>query len=551
MIGASCWRNRADSVKREIIMKHDRLAKADEFIKKEAHVLDIGHIIRRMANDADCTNTAKTAIKEESGRSWSYKELHLISNSYANKLRELGVQKGDRVGILLFNCLEYIGLYFAAAKIGAIAVRLNFRLSSDEFQYALNDSGTKVLCFHSSLTEVLEGIIDQVPVENYICLQNQEEDIPDWSHPWTILQEGSTDEAQVHIEMDDPVMLMYTSGTTGRPKGAVWTHQTTYWFSVMQVLRWKFTGQEIGMTTGPLYHVAAWEDVALPIMLMGGTVLITKSTGFEIERILKVMEEEKVTDCFLFPFMIYDMLNSPALNRYKLAHLNTIFTGGDPIMPWALEKLKDLFPSLKVVQVYGLTEGTPICASLNPEDVYTKGHTVGTPMPLTEIRVVDDNGNSMPTGQIGEIAIKSPAVSKGYWQKPSETAKTFADGFCFTGDLGKFDGEGFLTIAGRKKDMIRSGGENIYAAEIEDVLYRLEGVKDVAIIGIPDPKYIEAVCAIVVRKEKAGLTEDDIIEYCKQHLASYKKPKKVIFIDALPRTPSGKVQKFILRNQFG
>lgn len=513
--------------------------------------MDIGHFTRRMANGFNTLHPRKIAIQEEMGKSWTYSDLHQLSNSYANKLHELGVRKGDRVGILLYNCLEYFGLYFAAAKIGAIAVRLNFRLSSAELEYALNDSQTKILCYHSSFAQQLEPILHQVSVEHYICLENNQGMLPGWSEPWSILESGSKDEVKVnHIKLNDPVMLMYTSGTTGRPKGAIWTHDTTYWFSAIQALKWKFTGQEIGMTTGPLYHVGAMEDIALPIMMMGGTVIITKSQGFEIGRILSVIEHENVTHCFLFPFMVYEMLNSPKLDRYQLESLKTIYTGGDPLMPWALEQLKSKFPHLGVVQVYGLTEGQPIAAALDPEDAFAKGHTVGKPLPLTEIQIIDDNGIPLGVGEIGEIAIKSPAVSEGYWRKPEETMKTFVNGWCKTGDLGMFDQDGYLSIAGRKKDMIRSGGENIYAAEIEDVLYRHEDVKEVSVIGIPDPKYIEAVCAVIVKREGSNLTEEDVIELCKKYLASYKKPKEVKFVDKIPRTPSGKVQKYILRNQY-
>ncbi|MEH7573902.1 class I adenylate-forming enzyme family protein, partial [Cytobacillus firmus] len=275
-------------------------------------------------------------------------------------------------------------LYFAAAKIGAIAVRLNFRLTSNEFEYTLNDSGTKILCFHSKLTPQLVDIRKRVGVERYICLADRDESMPAWAQSWDLLEGGSEDEINTDsIRLSDPVMLMYTSGTTGRPKGAIWTHETTYWFSAMQALKWNFNGKEIGMTTGPLYHVGAMEDIALPILMMGGTVVITGSKGFEISRILAVIEKESVTDCFLFPFMIYEMLNLTSLSDFKLTHLKTIYTGGDPLMPWALEKLKENFPHIGVVQVYGLTEGTPIAACLNPEDAWNKGETVGKPLPLT------------------------------------------------------------------------------------------------------------------------------------------------------------------------
>lgn len=513
--------------------------------------MDVGFITRKMANDLNNINSRKIAIKEEVGKSWTYMDLHLKSNTYANKLYEFGVRKGDRVGILLYNCLEYFSLYFAIAKIGAIAVRLNFRLSSSELEYALNDSQTKILCFHSNLANQLEPICSHVSVENYFCLPHKQGSIPEWSEPWSVLEGGSVDEVTVdNIKLNDPVMLMYTSGTTGRPKGAIWTHDTTFWFSTIQALKWKFTGREVAMTTGPLYHVGAMEDIALPILMMGGSVIITKSQDFKIERILSVIEQENVTDSFLFPFMIYEMLNLPEIEEYQLKSLKTIYTGGDPLMPWALEQLKKRFPQIGVVQVYGLTEGQPIAASLEPQDAITKGHTVGKPMPLTEINIIDEDGKPLPVGEIGEISIKSPAVSEGYWRKHDATMETFVNGWCKTGDMGKFDHDGYLSISGRKKDMIRSGGENIYAAEIEDVLYRHEAVKEVSIIGIPDPKYIEVVCAVIVKKEGAKLTEEDVVNYCKKHLASYKKPRKVTFVDEIPRTPSGKVQKFILRKQY-
>ncbi|MGG0656867.1 class I adenylate-forming enzyme family protein [Rummeliibacillus pycnus] len=513
--------------------------------------MDIGHFTRRLYRARDEQLKQKTAVQEESGRSWSFAELHEKSNAYANQLLKMGVKKGDRVGILLYNCLEYFALYFAIGKVGAIAVRINFRLTANELEYILNDSKAKILCFHEELGEKIAPIYEKICTEDFICLTNNGE-IPNRAHDWNVLSNGSTEEVDsTQISINDPVMLMYTSGTTGRPKGALWTHNTTYWFSTIQIMQWGITGNEIAMTTGPLYHVGAMEDVALPVLLMGGTVIITKSKGFEIERVLKVFEKEQVTDCFLFPFMIYDMLNLPNLSDYQLAQLKTIYTGGDSLMPWAIEEIYRLYPQVGIVQVYGLTEGQPIAACLDPKYSLTKSETVGKPLPLTEIRVMKDEESEALPGEVGEIWIKSPGVSEGYWEKPEATAETFCNGWCKTGDLGKFDEEGFLSIAGRKKDMIRSGGENIYAAEIEDVFYRHEAVKAVSVIGIPDKKYIESVCAVIVLKEDAKVSEEALIQYSKQFLASYKTPKKVIFVDDIPRTPSGKVKKFELRDIYG
>lgn len=512
--------------------------------------MNIGFIVEQSENPFKKIDPNKIAIQLEGEEKWTYKQLNEKARAYANQLKSVGIQKGDRVGILLYNCLEYIALYFAVAKIGAIAVRLNFRLTANELDYAINDSGVKLLAFHSSLQDRIEPIRDAIPVERYICLQENDDKLPEWALSWDVIEGGSTDFIEETVYLEDPVMLMYTSGTTGYPKGAIWTHNNTFWFSSMQVMKWGFTGDEISLTTGPLYHVGAMEDIALPTLLVGGTVIISKSKGFEIERTLNNIVNNKVTDAFLFPFMIYEWLHLDNYDSFDLSNLKRIYTGGDSVLPWAIEKMNKVYPHIELIQVYGLTEGTPIAASLDNKDILTKYHTVGKPMPLTDIKIVNEDGSEAKVNEVGEILTKSPAVSKGYWGKPEETKKTFVDGWCKTGDLGMIDEDGFLIISGRKKDMIRSGGENIYAAELEDVFYRHEAIQEVAIIGIPDPQYIETVCAVIVKKEGYELTEEDIIEYSQKYLASYKKPRKVVFVDKLPRTASGKVQKYILRERY-
>ncbi|WP_078428284.1 AMP-binding protein [Alkalihalobacterium alkalinitrilicum] len=512
--------------------------------------MHIGHILSRMHWNTNSFIQNKVALKLEEDAEWTYEQLDSVSTRYANTLRELGVRKGDRVGILLFNSLEYCGLYFAIAKLGAIAVRLNFRLTSEEYEFILNDSGTTVLCFHSSLKEKLEPIKQKVGVQHYIALSYDNVPTPDWAFHEEVLQKGSSQPIRETIEISDPLMLMYTSGTTGRPKGALWSHDNTLWFNAMQIMKWQINDSTTTLVSGPLYHVGALEDIAFPTLLAGGTVIMMKSGNFQIERTLSIIENNKVTDCLLFPFMIYEMLNMKNEEDYQLKNLSTIYSGGDPVLPWALEQLKGRYPHIGLVQVYGLTEGTPIATSLDAHDVQLKGHTVGKPMPLTEVKIVDDNRNELPIGEVGEICIKSPVVCNGYWNRPEVNAVTFVDGWCYTGDLGVVDEDGFVSIAGRKKDMIRSGGENIYPVEIENVLIKHPDIIDVAIIGIPDEKFIEAVCAVVIRKETSTITENDVINYCKQYLASYKKPKVVCFTDTIPRTASGKVQKFILREQY-
>lgn len=512
--------------------------------------MNISFITERIESPFNQIDKEKIALSLEGEEQWTYVQLSEKSTRYANQLKSMGVKKGDRIGVLLYNCLEYFALYFAVAKIGGIAVRLNFRLSSAELEYVLNDSGVNILCLHTGITERINPIRDSVGVKHYICLEEKGTNTPNWALPWEVLDQGETSVIDEKIYMDDPVMLMYTSGTTGSPKGAIWTHNNTFWFSSMQVMKWGFTGEEVSLTTGPLYHVGAMEDIALPTLLVGGTVIITKSKGFDICRTLTNVVENKVTDIFLFPFMIYEWLQLDEFDDFNLTNLKRIYTGGDAVLPWAIEKINKCYPHIELIQVYGLTEGTPIAASLDGKDNLTKNHTVGKPMPMTEIKIINEAGVEASVNEVGEILTRSPAVSKGYWGNPRETKATFKNGWCKTGDLGQIDEDGYLIISGRKKDMIRSGGENIYAAELEDVFFRHENIQDVAIIGIPDPVFIETVCAVIVAKKDSNLTEEDIVNFSNKYLASFKTPRKVVFVNELPRTASGKVQKYILRDRY-
>ena len=513
--------------------------------------MNVGYLLDRAEPRLQTIDPEKAAVSLENGKSWTYGELNDRANRYANALLDKGVVKGDRIGLLLFNSLEYFALYFAVAKIGAIAVRINFRLETEELAYILEDSGANVLCFDARLKSRIEPLVPSSGVAHWIQYGPDEGPSADWALPWAVLEAGAPVlDRRTEIQQSDPVMLMYTSGTTGRPKGALWTHENTVMFAVMQSLKWNFSQETIGMTTGPLYHVGAMEDIALAVLLSGGTVVISRSGNFEISRTLKIIEEIGVTDVFLFPFMIYEMLKLQDIESHALRSVKTIYSGGDPIISWAIERLHEVYPHIGLVQVYGLTEGTPIAVALDPSDAVEKGRTAGKAMPFTEVKIVGGRGDRLPAGSVGEICTKGPAVVSEYWNKPEATRETFIGGWCHTGDLGMLDEQGYLTISGRKKDMIRSGGENIYPVEIEDVLIRHESIQDVAVIGIPDPKFIESVCAVIVTKPGRPVTEEDILKYIDGRLAGYKKPRSFVFLDELPRTASGKVQKFRLRSDY-
>lgn len=473
---------------------------------------------------------------------------HLAARSYqvAHGLTKLGVQRGDRVALLMYNCVEYWIAYFAVTRIGAVVVRTNFRLSAEELEYALNDSGATLVIGHPDLLERIAGRRTEIQATTYVTLGAGTEDWRPWSDLVALVD---YDPETAVPEADEPAMIMYTSGTTGRPKGARWTHGNTHWFSAMQLAEWGFTSDTVIFVAGPLYHVGALEDYSLPVLTVGGQVVFLESGGFEIRAALQVAARHRVTDLTLFPSMIYEMLHLEDLEAIDLTSVRRLFTGGDPLLPWAVEAIQQKFPGVDVIQVYGLTEGTPIAACSGPGTAFTRPSTVGRAMPFCEISVRDDDGHVVEDGAFGEVWTRSPGNANHYWNKPEATAETFVDGWCRTGDLGVVEG-GMLSITGRKKDMIRSGGENIYARELEDVVMRLPGVADVGIIGIPDPKFSEVVCAVIVRSPGSELTADDVIDHCARHLARYKKPRHVVFVDQLPRTASHKMQKFKLREEF-
>jgi len=515
--------------------------------------MDTGFIPRRTQWDCRRLPGNRPAVSFEDAETWTYDELDRRVNAYASALLERGIDAGDRVGILLYNALEYWALYLAVTRLGAVAVRLNFRLTAEELEFAIGDSGCAALCFHSSFAETVGSIRSGLPVRRYIALAHGDVPVPDWAEPWSVLEQGDQALPSRPVPAEtDPAMLMYTSGTTGRPKGALWSHGNTLWFAAIQALQWQLNETTVAMTTGPMYHVGAVEDLTSAALAVGGHAVVLKSGGFSIRRVLEVVQHQRVTDLFLFPFMIYDLaqLEEAEAAAYDLSSVGRILSGGDPLLPWATQVLQRRYPWIEVSQVYGLTEGTPIAACSTGEETLRRPESVGRPMPFTEISLRDDEGRLVGPDAEGEIWIRSPVVCDRYWQRPEASAETFVDGWCRTGDLGRLTEDGLLCIAGRKKDMIRTGGENVYPAEVEDILMRHPDIREVAVVAVPDDRFIESVCAVVVQAAGKSLTPEAVVEHCRRHLARYKCPKHVVFASELPRTPSGKLMKFRLREAY-
>lgn len=515
--------------------------------------MDTSFVVRQPLLDGSRVNADSPALHFGASESLTYRELADRVSRLAIGLRQSGVRPGDRVAILMHNKLEYWITYFAITRISAIAVRLNFRLTGDELEYAINDSGSSVVIADPGLLARIDDRRDRLAAFRYVVTgpaspAERLEHLDD-----LFAADGSAVDEIPVPDASEPAMIMYTSGTTGRPKGAMWTHSNTMWFGAMQLAEWGFTADTVIFVAGPLYHVGALEDYSLPTLIAGGQVVFLESGGFDIVTALTIAAQRRVTDLTLFPSMINQMLQLPNLDSFDLNSVRRIFTGGDPLQLWAVEAIAERFPGVDVVQVYGLTEGTPIAACNAPGAAFTDPSKVGRAMPFAELSVRDDEGVTLDDGQVGEVWTRSPANANVYWGQPEATAATFVDGWCRTGDLGRLD-DGRLSITGRKKDMIRSGGENVYAREVEDVLMRHDHVIDVAVIALPDSIYGESVGAVIVAENvgesERGRITDELREFCAQRLAGYKRPKHYVFVAELPRTPSQKIQKFVLRDQY-
>jgi fatty-acyl-CoA synthase len=479
----------------------------------------------------------------------TYGELREAELRYATALRQAGVRRGDRIGILMCNCVEYIVCYLAIARLGAISMRPNWRLTGPELQFQLTDAGVKVLLLDEDFVDTVGSIRAEVPVQTYVVRAGRNP-LPRWAIALSDFAATDTGGGFPELGMDDPCTLMYTSGTTGRPKGAVLTHGNVLWIAAMQAMKFKFDDTSIALTAGPLFHAGGLEVLFLPALFSHGTAVTLSSGGFSLDRFLQVARRQSVTAMLAYSFVVYDLVRLANLDTAVPKTLRLILTGGDTIMPWVYDELEKRLPGVELVQSYSLTEAGTVGTMLDHRFARGRERSVGRPNPLTEVKLLDAEGQPVPSGKVGEVCLRSPGVSPGYWNRPDATADTFTDGWCRTGDLGSVDAKGFLTLAGRAKDMIRSGGENIYAAEIEEVLTGHPDVEYAAVVGVPDAKYVEVGCAILQAHPGRDIDVDAIRAYCTDRLAKYKIPKYLVVVDQLPRNASGKVQKFLLREQY-
>jgi len=480
------------------------------------------------------------------GKRFTYQELEKRVGSLAQGLLDLGIGKGDIVAILLYNCCEYIEITFAVNRIGAIWLPLNFRLTSEEFYYILNNAGAKALITEPEFIPVISSIKDRLPELRYYILMGGGHD--DWIQYETLIDNNQgADPPHADVDLNDLHRLMYTSGTTAHPKGVMLTYGNLYWKNIGHILTFGLTEADRTLIVGPLYHVGGMDLPATGTLYVGGSVVILRR--FDPLEVLRSIHEEKVTNLWLSPAMTIRLFQEPTFDQYDVSSVRFIIDGGEKMPAPLIKEFKKKFPQAWFADAYGLTETVSGDTFLEKDKMLDKIGSIGKPCPHLQVRVVDDNGKDVPPNEMGEIILKGPKVFKGYWKDPKATAAAIKDGWFYTGDIGKLDEDGYLYILDRKKDIIISGGENIASPEVERVIYELPEVLEVAVVGIPDPKWLEVPKAYVVLKPGAKLSEEKIVEHCMKKLAKFKVPKEIEFIDQLPRNPSGKVLKRELRER--
>ena len=512
--------------------------------------MTIGDLLTRNANKFP----EKLALVFED-RSMTFRGLNDRVNRLANALVDRGLRKGDRVGALVHNCHQFIEIYFAAAKTGGIFCPYNNHVKQWELKDILDYSTPKFLFVDSDFAQVISELRPElVSTETYISLQEP-------SHPFmedyeAIIAREPGGEPAVKVVEDDIVSIFFTAGTTGKPKGAMRTHRHLMSDATASVIDLKVEYDERVLITFPMYHIAC-EDNIVRHSFLPNTIYIKREGGFNAEQILGYISKERISRCQFVPTMIHSLLQSPNIADYDLSSLRLILYAGSSMPVELLKRALAVFPC-GFAQMYGQTESGPFTTVLKPEDHVLDGSekslarlaSSGRPAVNYEIRIVDENDNDVPTGAVGEIIGRSEAMMVGYWQMPEETKKKLRNGWLHTGDLGRFDEDGYMYIVERKNDMIISGGVNIYPREIEEVLYRHPAVSEASVIGLPDEHWGEVVKAVIVLNRGAQATEAEIIEFCGKNLAGFKKPKTVDFWEALPKSPQGKILKKDIRTHY-
>lgn len=467
----------------------------------------------------------------------TYREWNRTANRTANFLREqLGVQKGDRVAVLAMNCVEYLDLWFACGKLGAILQTLNWRLTPRELAGLIADATPRAFFFGADFASQVDELRAMNALPTLTLALEGKREHPDSPPP------------EVELDWNDPWVICYTGGTTGLPKGAILTHGNITWNSINTVMSWGLTSDDTTILNSPLFHTGGLNVFTAPLVHVGGTSIVCRA--FDVDQVFDLVRDAGVTLYFGVPTMFITMQQHPRWDQADFSKLKLVISGGAPCPLPVFEKFWAHGVDFKTG--YGLTEAGPNTFWLPREDVRRKPGAVGFPLFHVDVKVVDDKGSACDADEVGELLVRGPHVCAGYWNRLEETAKAIdKEGWLRTGDLARRDAEGYYTIVGRSKDMIISGGENIYPAEVESVLHAHPAVAEATLIGVPDARWGEVGRAIIVLQKESRVTAEELTEFCRSRLARFKIPKSFVFLDDLPKTAAGKIDKKGLEAKFG
>ncbi|MCB2227705.1 MAG: long-chain fatty acid--CoA ligase [Desulfarculaceae bacterium] len=498
----------------------------------------IGHWLTRRA-----VLSAERIAVIDGERRISYSRLNQRVNQLARALAEGGLRRGDRLSMLALNCLEWVEAVMATAKLGVILVPLNWRLTPAELIYQLSDSQTRHLIFAPGLEDLAAQITPAAKLERLWVLGGEDHGEAGSYEAALAAQSAEEPELDYAVDLTCPHLIVYTSGTTGRPKGAVLSQANSMWNALNLHVDLEFTSADRELVVLPMFHIGGIGLFTLSLIYVGASVVTQRD--FDLAQIMRRLREEEVTLFFAVPAMYLLLIQSPDFDPGAFDKVRMCFSGGAPLPPSLIEQYHELGITLQ--QGYGMSEASPSTTVLLPQYAWAKRGSVGRPHMHVRLKIAGPKDQELPVGSVGQVLLKGPNIMQGYWNQPEANREVFAGGWFHTGDLGRLDEDGFLYIVDRQKDMYISGGENVYPAEVEHAIFELEDVAEAAVVGMPDPRWGETGMAFVVPRQGAELTQERILEHLRTRLAKFKLPRQVVFVQALPRTASGKVIKNRLR----
>jgi len=479
-------------------------------------------------------------------RRMSYRQLNRRVNRLANALAAEGLDYGDRIGMLSYNCLEFVEVIMAAAKLGLILVPLNWRLTAAELAFQMKDSDTRTLVFDRELTELAGKVRGVTGTAGAFVLGDES---LEGAKPYDGLLAAQPDTEPVcrrEPDGDSPHIIMYTAGTTGTPKGAVLSQAASFW-NALNLESMDFTSRDRDLLVLPMFHIGGIGLFTLPMLYHGATVVIMRT--FDPAACLRLLSEEAITLFFGVPAVFLFLIQHPDFSAEAFQSVRLVMSGGAPLPVSLVQQYNEA--GIVLQQGFGMSEAAPSIATLPKKLALRKAGSIGRAVFHLDVRIVGDAMNDLPPNEVGELVMRGPNVMQGYWNRPEATAEAFAGGWFHSGDLARMDEDGDIFIVERKKDMFISGGENVYPAEVENAIFELPQVSEAAVIGVKDDRWGEVGKAVVVLKRNKTLSEAEIIEHLRARLAKYKVPKSVVFVKALPRNAAGKVLKTRLREEHG